>query len=320
MDLQKHLLESNKSQRNRGGWKASAASIALHTGLIGAIIFAGAQSKHTVAAEKPISAFITQGAAPPPPPPPPPPKKAGGGQKATPQVQQPKPVEVPQQRNPLTPPVEIPKEIPKVNIPVTRSLPIPELPVVETAPVDDGSGPGGDPVNGVVGGVDGGVAGGVVGGEVGGVVGGEIGGVKGGELGGKIGGELGGSGTGTEGSGSGGPEAPVAPPAPEPPPPPPPPAGPLRVGGAVKAPVVNNRVQPQYTEAARKARIEGTVIVEAIIDKNGNVDHVKVVKGLPAGLSEQAEAAVKRWKFKPGTMNGTNVDTIFNLTVTFKLE
>ena len=327
MDLQKHLLESSKHQRKPGGWKASAASVALHGVLIAGIIFAGAQTKQSVAAEKPIQAFITQGAAPPPPPPPPPPKKASGGaKKATPKVQQPKPVVVPQQRNPLTPPVEIPKEVPKVDpLPVTRSMPVPDLPVVDEAPTDDGSGPGGDAVNGVEGGVDGGVAGGVVGGEMGGIVGGQLGGVQGGELGGKLGGQLGGTGTGTEGTGTGGNDAPVvaAPPPPPPPPPPPapePPAGPLRVGGDVKAPVVVTRVDPVYTEAARKGRIAGTVVVEAIIDKNGNVDRVKVIKGLPGGLGDQAEAAVRRWKFRPGTLNGKAVDTIFNLTVTFQLD
>ena len=312
MDLQKHLIESQKAPQKRGSWKASATSIALHGLLIGSVLFAGAQAKHSVAAEKAMPAFITQGAAPPPPPPPPPPKKASGGMQSTPKVQQPRPVVV-QQRNPLTPPVEVPKELPKVEpLAVNKNLPIADEPVADTA-VDDGGTEGGDAVNGVVGGVEGGVAGGIVGGEVGGVIGGEVGGVKGGVLGGQVGG----TGTGTEGSGTGGVEAPVAP---EPPPPPPVPSGPMRVGGAVKAPIVTNRAQPEYTEPARKARISGTVIVEAIIDKNGNVDRVKVIKGLPMGLSEQAASAVRQWKFKPGTMNGQNVDTIFNLTVTFKLE
>ena len=328
MDLQEQLLESGKTRRKKGGWKASAASITLHGALIGAIMFAGTQTRHSVAAEKPIEAFITRGAAPPPPPPPPPPKKASGGAQKAVQKVQPKPVEIPQQRNPLTPPVEIPKEVPKVNIPVTKNLAVPDLPVVEHVPtVDPGAGEGGDALNGVEGGVDGGVVGGVVGGETGGVVGGQLGGVQGGELGGKVGGELGGKGTGTEGSGTGGDDAPLAaaPPPPPPPPPPPapepePPSGPLRVGGDVKAPTLSNRVEPQYTDAARKARIAGTVVIEAIIDKNGNVDRVKVIKGLPGGLSEQAENAVRRWKYKPGTLNGKPVDTIFNVTVTFKLE
>jgi protein TonB len=88
----------------------------------------------------------------------------------------------------------------------------------------------------------------------------------------------------------------------------------------VKAPVAINRSDPNYTDAARQARIAGMVVVEAIIDKQGNVDNVKVIRGLPAGLSEEAEKAVRKWKFKPGTLNGEPVATIFNLTVTFKLN
>jgi protein TonB len=131
----------------------------------------------------------------------------------------------------------------------------------------------------------------------GGVVGGQIGGQLGGQLGGKVG-----------GTGEGEKEA-----APKP-------DGPLRVGGDVKAPIVTRRVQPNYTEVARKGRIQGVVIIEAIIDKEGNVDHVKVLKGLPMGLSEEAETAVKKWKFRPGTLGGQPVDVIFNLTVNFTLD
>lgn len=319
MDLNKELLESGNGRRQTGGWKASATSLVLHGLLIAGVVYAGTQTTHKVANEKAIQAFITQGAAPPPPPPPPPPpaaKSSGSPKKATPKVEQPKPVQI----TPMTPPVEIPKEVPKVEpIPSTKTLPD----VPETAAVDDSSmassgtdeGPG-DAVNGVVGGVEGGVAGGVVGGEVGGVIGGELGGVKGGELGGKVGGVLGGTGTGNEGTGTGGVEAPVAPPAP----PPPPPAGPLRVGGDVKAPIIIDRAEPKYTEAARAARISGLVVVEATIDRNGRVTDVKVVKGLPMGLSAEAEAAVRRWRFKPGTQNGQPVPVYFNLTVTFKID
>lgn len=302
MDLQKELLESGKRPKKRR-WKASATSIALHGVLVAGILYAGQNVTHKVAAEKPIDAFITQGAAPPPPPPPPPPARSSSAPKSQPRVQ---PRPTPVIPNPLTPPVEIPKEIPKVDLPVSSDLPVVDTPLPEsTGSLDEGPG---DALAGVVGGVTGGVAGGVVGGEVGGVLGGEVGGVKGGQVGG--------TGTGTEGSGTGGVEAPVAPP----PPPPPPPAGPLRVGGDVKAPIIVNRAQPDYTETARKARIAGVVIVEAIIDKNGNVDDVKIVKGLPMGLADEAVKAVKKWKFKPGTHNGRAVATIFNLTVNFKLD
>jgi protein TonB len=216
----------------------------------------------------------------------------------------------------MTPPVEIPKEIPKVDMPATKNLPVVDTPVAEDLSAGGGDEGPGDAVNGVTGGVQGGVAGGVVGGEVGGVVGGEIGGTVGGELGGVVGGKIGGTGTGTEGEGTGGKEAPVAPP----PPPPAPPSGPLRVGGDVKAPVTLDRVDPKYTETARAAKVAGIVVVEAIIGKDGRVQDVKVIKGLPMGLGEQAESAVRRWRFKPGTLSGQPVATIFNLTVTFKLD
>lgn len=95
---------------------------------------------------------------------------------------------------------------------------------------------------------------------------------------------------------------------------------PLSVGGDVKAPVVINRVEPLYPEEARKARITGIVIVEAIIDRNGVVKNVSVLKPLPFGLDQAALDAVRQWTFRPGTLNGAPVDVIFNLTVNFKLD
>src|SRR5437764_1164385 len=92
------------------------------------------------------------------------------------------------------------------------------------------------------------------------------------------------------------------------------------IAAVVKAPVTLTRVEPQYPEVARKARISGIVIVECIIDKGGTVRDVQVLKGLPFGLDQAAVEAVKKWKFKPGTLNGQPVDVIFNLTVNFKLN
>ena len=313
MDLKDNLIESNKGSRKRGGWKASATSMVLHGLLVAGIVYAGQNVTHKVDSEKPIAAFISEGAAPPPPPPPPPPPaKSSGAPKVQPRVQS-RPQPIPVTPNPLTPPVEIPKEIPKVDLPVMKDLPIVDTPLPEpTGGIDTGPG---DAAAGVVGGVEGGVAGGVVGGEIGGVEGGQIGGVVGGTVGGVLGGTPGGTGTGNEGAGTG------PPPAPEPPPPPPPPPpGPMRVGGDVKAPVIVNRAEPAYTESARKARVAGVVIVEAVIDKSGNVDEVRVVRGLPMGLSDEAVRAVRKWKFKPGIHNGQPVATIFNLTVNFKLD
>ena len=298
MDLRNELIESGTHQR-RGGWKATLASLGVHGAIIGLIVFIGTQATQKVAAEnKPVHAFLLSKAAPPPPPPPPPPPAASHAA-STPKIV--KPVQIPKQT--FVQPTEIPKEVPKVDIPTpTTTAPIDPTP---SQPSND---PPGAQEGGVAGGVPGGVVGGQTGGTVGGEVGGQIGGVLGGEKGGVVGGTVGGTGTG-EGT------------APPPPPPAPEPQeGPLRVGGDVKAPVAINRTKPEYTDTARKAHTTGVVIVEAIVNKQGEVEQVKVLKGLPLGLSEQAVEAVKKWRFKPGTLNGEPVEVIFSLTVNFTLE
>lgn len=95
---------------------------------------------------------------------------------------------------------------------------------------------------------------------------------------------------------------------------------PLRVGGDVKAPVVIERVEPMYPEDGRAARVAGIVILEVVIDRNGNVKNPRVLKPLPFGLDQAAVDAVRQWKFRPGTVNGEPVDVIFNLTINFMLD
>lgn len=98
------------------------------------------------------------------------------------------------------------------------------------------------------------------------------------------------------------------------------PDAPLRVGGDVKAPKLVNRVDPQYPEIARKARIQGIVILEAIINKQGNVTDVKVLKSLNSLCDEAAMEAARQWKFEPGTQNDIPVDVVMTLTVQFQLK
>jgi TonB family protein len=103
-------------------------------------------------------------------------------------------------------------------------------------------------------------------------------------------------------------------------PPPLEPDRPIPVGGDVRRPVKLSGANPQYTEIARRARIQGYVIVEAIIDKSGNVIEARIVKPLPMGLDQAAIEAVSRWKFEPATLNGKPVDVYYNLTINFRLQ
>jgi protein TonB len=95
---------------------------------------------------------------------------------------------------------------------------------------------------------------------------------------------------------------------------------PLRVGGGVSKPEIITQVKPAYPEVARKARLQGSVIVEAIIDEQGNVTNVRVLKGLPMGLDRSAVDAVQKWKFKPAQFQGRPVKVYYVLTVNFQVQ
>lgn len=95
---------------------------------------------------------------------------------------------------------------------------------------------------------------------------------------------------------------------------------PRRVGGDVRAPVVMKRVEPLYAEGARKARVSGIVILEAMIDKTGIVRSAKILKSLPAAtLAYTAAEALRQWRFIPARLNGEPIDVLFNLTINFRL-
>ena len=95
---------------------------------------------------------------------------------------------------------------------------------------------------------------------------------------------------------------------------------PLRVGGEVKAPVLQSKIEPTYPEAARKARMEGVVILEAIITASGSVEEVKVLKSVNPLLDASAVRAVSGWRYKPATLNGRAVRVYLTVTVTFNLH
>ncbi len=94
---------------------------------------------------------------------------------------------------------------------------------------------------------------------------------------------------------------------------------PMRVGGDIKAPDKIHNVDPVYPELARRARLEGFVILTAVIDKEGNVRDVEVNRGLGLGLDKAAVDAVKQWKYTPTSYDGALVEVILTITVYFQL-
>lgn len=103
-------------------------------------------------------------------------------------------------------------------------------------------------------------------------------------------------------------------------PPPPKPAGPSRVklGGSVQAAKLISQPQPTYPALARQARITGTVVLHAIISKDGTISQLEVVSGHPL-LVQAALDAVKQWRYQPTLLNGDPVEVDTQITVVFGL-
>lgn len=110
-------------------------------------------------------------------------------------------------------------------------------------------------------------------------------------------------------------EVPQAPPEPEPEV-----VGPIPVGGDVARPRGIYTPKPEYTEIARKTRTQGTVILQAILDEEGRVSELKVLRGLPMGLTERAVEAVRTWRYEPATLDGRPVEVYMTITVIFTLQ
>jgi periplasmic protein TonB len=95
--------------------------------------------------------------------------------------------------------------------------------------------------------------------------------------------------------------------------------GAFRVGGGVSQPAVVYKVDPEYSEEARKAKYSGTVLLQLVVDIDGKAKNIKVVKGVGLGLDEKAVEAVQKWKFTPGKKNGQAVPVYATVEVNFRL-
>jgi TonB family protein len=92
-----------------------------------------------------------------------------------------------------------------------------------------------------------------------------------------------------------------------------------KVGGEVKPPKLLYGPDPEYTKAARKDKLQGTVVLWMIVGEEGKTRDLKVTQSLRTDLDQQAIAAVTKWKFKPATRDDQPVAVEVSVHVEFKL-
>jgi TonB family protein len=92
-----------------------------------------------------------------------------------------------------------------------------------------------------------------------------------------------------------------------------------KVGGDVTTPRILQRVDPQYTEEARAAKIQGTVTLSMVVGADGLAHDISVQKSLEPGLDRKAAEAIEQWHFAPATLNGEPVTVQVVIEVNFKL-
>ncbi|HXG72662.1 MAG TPA: TonB family protein [Gemmatimonadaceae bacterium] len=94
---------------------------------------------------------------------------------------------------------------------------------------------------------------------------------------------------------------------------------PVRTGGQIRNPAKTRDVRPAYPAIAVASRVEGRVMIEAIIGVDGRVKHAKILRSIPL-LDQSALAAVMQWQFTPTLLNGVPVPVIMTVTVNFTLQ
>jgi TonB family protein len=95
--------------------------------------------------------------------------------------------------------------------------------------------------------------------------------------------------------------------------------GVYRIGGDVSQPQIITKIEPEYSEEARKAKYQGVVVLSIEIDANGIPRNIKVVRPLGLGLDEKAIEAVQHWRFRPALRGGKPVAVSANVEVAFRL-
>lgn len=103
------------------------------------------------------------------------------------------------------------------------------------------------------------------------------------------------------------------------PPPPQKPVGPVRLADLPVAPRKTSDARPVYPDIARQARVEGTVVMEAVLDPAGRVTQLRVIQSVPL-LDRAAMDAVRQWRYAPSTYRGHPVSVLMTITIRFTLQ
>lgn len=95
---------------------------------------------------------------------------------------------------------------------------------------------------------------------------------------------------------------------------------PLLVSGDIEPPVLLHKVEPVYPEIARRARMQGRVVLRAVVGFEGDVESVEVLSATSPFLEDAAVVAVKQWRYRPARYHGLPVAVYFTVTVSFVLH
>ena len=95
--------------------------------------------------------------------------------------------------------------------------------------------------------------------------------------------------------------------------------GVFRIGGGVSPPRLTYKVEPEYSEEARKAKYQGTVVLAIEVWQDGKAHNIRVIRSLGLGLDKKAIDAVQQWKFVPGKKDNVPVRVRANVEVNFRL-
>ena len=94
----------------------------------------------------------------------------------------------------------------------------------------------------------------------------------------------------------------------------------FRAGDGLTRPVLLTRVDPEYPEAARKDRIEGSVVVQSVVETDGTMTVTRILRGINPALDDSAVRAITQWRFEPGKLKDLPVPVELDVEVQFRLK